>query len=68
MLLGLELIDAMPQCVDQLVTFCCTVLQRINSPHQLFHGRFLLLHGRRLCQSWTAKHCDCCNAAKHSEY
>jgi hypothetical protein len=55
---GLEFVDAMPQCTDQLVTFCCTGLQRIDAPQQLFHGGFLLLPGGCLCQSWTGKYYD----------
>jgi len=47
-LMGLQLIYSMSQRTDELVTFFRAPLQRINAPHQLFHGGFLLLCRRRL--------------------
>jgi hypothetical protein len=63
-LANLELFYSMPQCIDQFVTCCCTALQRIHAPQQLFHGGFLLLLGWRLRQSWARKQCDGHNTAK----
>ncbi len=49
----LEFVDAMLQCIDQLVAVRRTTLQHIHALQQLFHRGLLVLRGGRLRLSWT---------------